>query len=949
MNLKNYSKRLSSVLSAVVLLAPLSFVQVSAQDINLTPEQMAQLRALSATERQALLNSAGTQGTTQSQLEEPTEIAPRTTRTDARRAMERNAQPAREPDAELEPETNRNNGQAERAVRVSIEELEKFGYELFAGSPTTFAPATDIPVPTNYIMGPGDTVILQLYGQQNVTHELVITREGMLLFPEIGPIAVAGLNFNELREQINEIVSTQLIGQRAAVTLGSLRSIRIFVLGEAFRPGSYTVSALSTMTNALFVSGGITNVGSLRKVQLNRQGVTVAELDLYDLLLRGDTSADQRLLPDDVLFIPTVGSSVAISGDVIRPAIYELKDEETAEEVLALSGGLLPTAFPRASKIERINVQGLRTVIDVDLSADIGRQSQIRNGDRIEINSVLDQLENVVLTEGHLQRPGGFQWREGIRVSAVIPSISALLPNPDLQYALVVRQQPQTRMSIVHKLQLGNAISNPGSAADLELQANDRIVTFGSTASREENLADLLEELNAQASFNSPAAIISAAGNVRFPGEYPYLEGMSVGDIVNSAGGMLENSDDKYALLVRNRDNQGAIVVEDAIANSLSVNSIKGVNPGDTLLVFAANASRDELLGIVIEQLKSQSDSVERTRVVRASGQVRFPGEYPLYAGMTVEGLVRAAGGYTESALTTEAELTRYFVQAGTGRQIDLLDVDLQSNGALGQNLRLAEFDNLVVRQLPNWTESESITISGEVISPGTYSIAKGDSLSSVLRRAGGLTAYADPNASVLLRATLRERERELLEQYQEELQSDIAAVALEEEGGDQAEVLAVGENLLAQVGSVEPLGRLVIDLSGLMSGAIEEDVIVRDGDQLFLPRTRQEVSILGEVNYPTSHLFNPNLSVGEYIDLSGGLTQRSDASRTYIIKANGQVASYSNSRWFFQRDEMLEAGDTIVVPFDVEPTNYLVTWTSVSQILFNLATSVLAINSVQN
>jgi protein involved in polysaccharide export with SLBB domain len=316
---------------------------------------------------------------------------------------------------------------------------------------------------------------------------------------------------------------------------------------------------------------------------------------------------------------------------------------------------------------------------------------------------------------------------------------------------------------------------------------------------------------------------------------------------------------------------------------------------------------------------------------------------------MTVEGLVRAAGGYTESALTTEAELARYFVQAGIGRQIDIVDVNLQSSGALGQNLRLAEFDNLVIRQLPNWTESESIVITGEVVSPGTYSIAKGDSLSSVLRRAGGLTAYADPNASVLLRATLREQERELLEQYQEDLQSDIAAVVLEEEGDNQAEVLAVGENLLEQMESVEPLGRLVIDLPRLLTGSEEEDVIVRNGDQLFLPRTRQEVSILGEVNSPTSHLFNSNLSVGDYIDLSGGLTQRSDAARTYIIKANGQVVSYSSSRWFFQSDEELEAGDTIVVPFDIEPTNYLVTWASVSQILFNLATSVLAINSVQN
>jgi polysaccharide export outer membrane protein len=609
---------------------------------------------------------------------------------------------------------------------------------------------------------------------------------------------------------------------------------------------------------------------------------------------------------------------------------------------------LLPTAFPGESKIERINEQGLRTVVDVDLSAPEGRQFQVRNGDRIEINPVLDQLENVVLTEGHLQRPGGFQWREGLRVSDVISSVSTLLPNPDLQYALVVRQQQPTRTSIVLKLELGNAIANPGSSADVVLQANDRIITFGNTESRQENLEGLLQELNAQASFNNPAAVVTVQGNVRFPGEYPYLENMSVGDMLNSAGGLLENSDERYALMVKKKNNQGAIEIEDAIGNTLSINSGMNATRGDMLLVFEANAPRGELLVDVVTQLKSQSDSIERSRVVRISGQVRFPGEYPLYEGMTIKGLLRAAGGFTESALTSEAELTRYFVQEESGRQVDHLDVNLQSEGVLGQNLRLAEFDSLMIKQLSNWSDTETIQISGEVVSPGVYSVSKGELLSSIIKRAGGLTEFADPNASVLLRATLREQERELLEEYERELQADIAAVALEDNGEDNQEgMLAVGENLLDQVESAEPLGRLAFDMQRLLSGNQDEDVIVRNGDQLFIPRTRQEVSIMGEVGYPTSHLFNPELSVADYIDLSGGLTQRSDVDRTYIIKANGQVVAYDSSRWFFERETALGTGDTIVVPFDVEPVDYLVTWSSVSQILFNLATSVLAIESV--
>lgn len=947
-----FARSLIVVASALIPLLLNSPLQ--AQSINLSPEQLAQLQALSPAQRQALLNSLSSGAapqtgqaapSTQEEISQPLQMPARQTQGNVPSNIERNAQ-----NQGLTQASAQGTPLPEAREQQAPQPLEQFGYSLFAGSPTTFAPATDIPVPANYIMGPGDTVLLQLYGQQNSTYELVITREGMLLFPEIGPIAVAGLSFDELRQQISEIVSTQLIGQRASVTLGALRSIRIFVLGEAFQPGSYTVSALSTMTNALFVSGGITEVGSLRNVQLRRQGETVSELDLYDLLLRGDTSGDQRLQPNDVLFIPPIGPTVAISGEVIRPAIYELRDETTASEVLALSGGMLPTAFPRDSKIERINDNGDRTVLELDLAETAGQQTAMRSGDRLQINPVLDRLENVVMAEGHLNRPGGFQWREGMRVSDVIPSVSFLRPNPDLQYALLVREQPVSRLSEVHKIQLNNAINNPGSETDLVLQPNDRIITFGVTESREEYLVDLLEELSAQASFNNPAAVIEVDGNVRYPGTYPYVANMTVGDMVNSAGGMLEGSDSNYAVLVRKRGNQGAIEIENAVAESLSVNSAKSVARGDTLLVFDANEARNELLDSVIEQLKNQSDSIERSRVVRVSGQVRFPGEYPLYNNMTVIDLIRAAGGYTESAQTTEAEMTRYYVQGDNGRQVDHLNVNLESQGALGLGLRLAEFDSLVVRQLPNWTDFENIEISGEVVSPGTYSIAKGESLSSVLQRAGGLTSFADPRASVLLRASLREQEREMLARYEEELQSDIAAVALEEESGDaQADALAVGQNLLEQVEEAEPLGRLVIDLPLLLAGFEQQDVIVRNGDQLFIPRTRQEVSILGEVNYPTSHLYDSDLSVGDYIQLSGGLTQRSDAKRTYIIKANGQVVAFNNSKWFFQRDNALEPGDTIVVPFDVEPTNYLATWTSVSSILFNLATSVLAIESVGN
>ena len=203
---------------------------------------------------------------------------------------------------------------------------------------------SDIQVPVDYIVGPGDTLVIQLYGNEPATYELTVERDGRINFPKIGPIMVSGMTFDAARDAIEQHVSKQLIGTRVSVTMGDLRSIRVFVLGEAQKPGSYTVSGLSTMTNALFVSGGVKKIGSLRNIQLKRDGRLVSTLDLYDLLLHGDTSGDHQLLPGDVIFIPPIGNTVSVYGAVRRPAIYELKNEKTAEQAIELAGGLLPDA-----------------------------------------------------------------------------------------------------------------------------------------------------------------------------------------------------------------------------------------------------------------------------------------------------------------------------------------------------------------------------------------------------------------------------------------------------------------------------------------------------------------------------------------------------------------------------------------------------------------------------
>ena len=213
--------------------------------------------------------------------------------------------------------------------KYDVEALKPFGYDLFAGVPSTFAPATDIPVPSQYVVGPGDRFEVQLIGTTKGRYSLVVNRNGSVMFPELGPIAVSGLGFEEAKNRIESRVNDQMIGTRVVISMGELRSIRVLVLGEAARPGSYTVSGLATVTNALFASGGIKKIGSLRNIQVKRKGALVQRLDLYDLLINGDTADDVRLLPGDVIFIPPVGTTVAVTGEIRRPAIYELKGESS--------------------------------------------------------------------------------------------------------------------------------------------------------------------------------------------------------------------------------------------------------------------------------------------------------------------------------------------------------------------------------------------------------------------------------------------------------------------------------------------------------------------------------------------------------------------------------------------------------------------------------------------
>jgi protein involved in polysaccharide export with SLBB domain len=729
--------------------------------------------------------------------------------------------------------------------KTGVEGLKPFGYDLFDNAPSTFAPVTNVPVPSDYVVGAGDELDVQLYGTRNRNLKLIVQRDGSVNFPELGPVHVSGATFTAVKASIEARVQRQMSGVRASVSMGDTRSIRVFVLGESRFPGTYTISGLGTITSALFAAGGVKKVGSLRNIQLKRHGELVRRLDLYDLLIRGDTSDDTKLLQGDVVFIPSVGTTVSVDGEVRRPAIYEVREQATVADVLELAGGLTPDADGSRAMLTRIEADEHRVVVPIDLSV-AARTESVRNGDVLRVMRLRPTLDSGILVQGHVYTPGAFAWRKGLHLSDVIRSVDDLRPDADIHYLLIRREAPLDRHVSVLSADLAAALNSPGSIADLELMPRDRIT------------------------------------------------------------------------------------------------------------IFDLASGRDRVIQPVLDELRLQGTAGLPTAVVHVDGRVRVPGEYPLEPGMKVSDLIRAGGGTVDSAYGRAAELTRYSTD-GESRQTNLVRVDLAAAmaGDPAADIVLQAFDTLSVREVPFWGEQETVTLRGEVRFPGSYSVRRGETLKSVIARAGGLTKYAFPEGSVFTREELRKREQQQVDMLAERMQRDLTILALQYTAAGQGGgvgALSVGQSLLGQLRASKAVGRLVIDLPRLMRSApgSSADVILRDGDQLFVPRFQQQVTVIGEVQNVTSHLYNPHLTRDDYISMSGGMTRRADSGRVYVVRANGNVIAQEGSRWFQHRSHVaIKPGDTIVVPLNAEKMPALPFWQAVTQILYNVAIAVAAVHAL--
>jgi protein involved in polysaccharide export with SLBB domain len=656
-------------------------------------------------------------------------------------------------------------------------DLPIFGSNLFRRPPSTFAPVDNIPVTPDYLIGPGDEILIRAWGQIDVDFSATVDRNGAISVPKVGAISVAGIRYEDLSEYLKREFGRVFRNFQLTASLGKLRSIQIFVVGQARSPGTYTVSSLSTLVTALFATGGPSSVGSMRSIQLKRGNQVVADLDLYDFFVSGDKSKDARLLPGDVIYIPPVGSLVAVNGSVNAPAIYELKQHASIFDVLRWAGGLATTAQGQKVTLERIEDRKLRKVEEFPLDYG-GLARGVRDGDLLTVYSLVPRFDDAVTLRGNVAQPGRFPWREGMRVRDLIPNKEALLSREYLQKR---NQVVGVDESVSRLLRQQESAGTQLGIADLAQKRpqDESSLSIGEIVRRRQ-IEDQAEKL---APRNRPGAQEAGPAQIR--------QETDPSRLVNQIRTSLKEVNWDYAVIERIRPedlsttlvpfNLGKAVLEDDPQNNVLL------APGDVVTVF----SKGDI----------QVPASRQAKFVRLEGEFLASGVYEAQAGETLRQLVARVGGFAPNAYLFGAqfsrETTRAQQQQNLNEALDRLEREIQVRGvsraqnvlstedaqslaqeAAAQQALLARLRQLkangrivlqlseeaTVKDLPDLALEDGdrffvpslpsmVSVFGAVYNQSSFVYQPEKRVSDYLSLAGGPTRDADTGSTYLLRA----------------------------------------------------------------------------------------------------------------------------------------------------------------------------------------------------
>ena len=825
-----------------------------------------------------------------------------------------------------------------------------FGYDIFRGDPSLFQATSVGAVDPEYLIGPGDEIIVMLWGETQFRQVLTVDREGFIFIPEVGQVFVNGLNLNLLESKLFRVLSQAYASlnpqNRKATTfldvsLGNLRPLRIQVLGEVNQPGAYTVSPSATLFSALYYFNGPTILGSLRDIQLIRNDKHITSIDFYDYLLTGKRPNDEKLQLDDVIFIPKRMKTVSISGEIQSPGVYELKSIETLKDLIEISGKLKITAYLDRIQIDRIIPFERRLELGIDrMFVDVNLRSllesdekfELFDGDAVNIFSILDIRSNVVEISGSVTRPGKYDLGDSLTLLDLINKADGILGSAYLDRIDVVRVKPDDNEELI-KLNLEKVL-NGETESNIKLKGLDKIRVYG--------IEDLVSK-----------SYVSIEGFVKRPGEFLLQENMTLYDLIFMGGGIIDEKNIKDTYLER----------AELIRQSVSSFNKKIIPFNLGLVLEGKGEALLPLKGGDAVRIYSISEIKGQTRYVNLSGHVKREGSYELYNNMTVFDLLFKAGGFDDLAFQSttyldRADLIRYGPKYINKFIIPFNLDSVLSNKSSKQNFKLFNGDEIRIYSSDIFEKPTFITISGSINNPGTYQLKNGMTIKDIIFESGGVSdnvykykieiARIDPNivnddayAETINLDMLNDysisnidyklgnnsskieikRDEFKLRPYDHIMVRPDPHFHMQRMVNLSGAVYYPGDYVIKQ--SKETVSDLMKRAEGLRPNAypiastltrkgqmiqidMEQilkkpytkfDITLQDGDLIFVATQPTITQILGEVSVPGFYKYVQGQRVNDYIKTAGGFTQNAEKKDIWIRYPNGKSQQYN--RWF--------------------------------------------------
>ncbi len=781
--------------------------------------------------------------------------------------------------------------------------LAQYGYEIFRRA----APPQPIigRLPESYELGIGDELVISLVGATNRVVTTRVDREGNVVLPDLPPIPAAGMPLGEFRKLLRERVASTLLGTEAYVSVGEVRQITVTILGEVGSTGLYHLPSLSDLIAALGAAGGVKKTGTLRHIRIRSTDGGVREVDIYDLL--AGKEADLRIEDGDRIIVPVIGDTVAVAGSVKRPGIYELAHRAkehplSVAAVLGLAGNPLR---PRGNEIRRyrLDEKGRQKL------ARVAPQARVSSGDLYVVHPARKMKLGKVKLVGHVRQPGERALSATPTLRALLQDGEALEEKPYLPFAILVTEDAESRQQLYRPINLTPILAG---VEDVALKDRDTLIVLGSS-----DIA-YLSGLDVRATILSPSDARSSCVALR-----------TLAKRARQAGS------ERFAAVLRSVYVSGGTGRSARNEESVEAASDEALDEGE--VVQAARS-----LGQCRDVFEQWPDvlplALEYATV--AAGAVRRAGPYPLAGKATLRDLVAAAGGLTLSADPRQVEITLF--RSSRKKEADSVRRYVDLTRTAMNEISVAPASVVRFLATPAMSEPGTVLLTGEFRHPGVYAITKGETLLSVIERAGGLTAQAYPFGAVFTRESVKEEQRAGFRRTARELNNALALAALKRDS--KGDALVAAAELVRSVSNTEPVGRVVIEADpAVLRDRPDLDIVLEAGDALFMPKRPNFVLVVGDVLNPGALQFEPGKTVEEYVDEAGGMQQTADKGRVFVVYPNGMAQPIRISSWL-RESVSIPPGSTIVVPKDVDPLKTLDLVRDITQVLSQLAVSAASI-----